>query len=256
LEHNLVDILKSCTWRITDIFVALFLMVSLFSISNASSLETDAHSTVYMEFLVDTDLSGSVMNVQFMGNASRLDSLLMLRSVNLKSRQIDQDNVLPSSSYFPEHYPYYSRFRIGNIFVGYKCNGMEFDELVSRDKGGNLVYHFEQTLDMLQTIVEAGIKPHIALTGTPFELVPSEEKLMKHKTYGCVNAPRIDFTKSQPKDRMPEWWGLQDAFFSALIKRQKRNSKLDLCYLDRTYESNAKTCTFSVASRCCQQRTS
>jgi hypothetical protein len=177
--------------------------------ANASADETVIHA----------GQRGPQMNVDFIGNATRLDTLLGLRSPATLEAVKRGAVTGPTAGFFRQRYPHYRQFRIGNLFVGYRCTALDFDELVLRGDDGRLQYRFGQTLDMLQMMLDAGIKPHLALTGTPFALVPAGETPLRHPAYGCVNAPAIDLSKAEPRDRMPEWWQLQDAFLGALEKR-------------------------------------
>lgn len=170
---------------------------------------------VALEIAVDAAAPGPIMSVELIGNASRLDTLLALRSAS------DLRGGRPASAAqaWRARFPHFKRFRIGNTFVGYRCAGLDFDEIVVRGPDGRIEYRFEQTLAMLQRLVDAGIRPHLALTGTPLALVPADEEPIRHRVYGCVNAPRIVWTGAEPRDRVPEWWALQDAFFDALVER-------------------------------------
>ena len=169
------------------------------------------------EFTVDVRQTGPAYDVDLLGNASRLPALVALASDDALTAGGAANR--PSADFFRSRYPHYKQFRVGNLFFGYGCAGMDFEELAVRANDGRIEYRFGQTLEMLQRLVAAGLKPHLALTGTPQALVPAGEAVMKHPAYGCVNAPAIDWSKAQPKERMPEWWALQDAFFKALIER-------------------------------------
>lgn len=172
-----------------------------------------------LAFQVDARQPGPVMNVEFIGNATRLDTLLGIRNAAALAAMLAAPRTAPGAEYFSARYPHYRQFRVGNVFVGYACTGSDLDELVVRGPDGRLQYRFAQTLDMLQLMLAAGIKPHLALTGTPSALVPAGEAPVKHPNYGCVNAPPMDLSRGNVRERMPEWWQLQDAFFAALIQR-------------------------------------
>ncbi|HSV68821.1 MAG TPA: hypothetical protein VLI72_01815 [Methylibium sp.] len=183
---------------------------------SAAARESAARVDAASEFSVDLRRPGPTLNLELLGNASRLPALLAVNSGALLS---SGPRSGPGPDFFRNRYPQYRQFRVGNLFFGYQCSGMDFDELAVRASDGRIEYRFGQTLDMLQTLVAAGIKPHLALTGTPRALVPPGEKPLEHPAYGCVNAPAIDWSKTQPRERMPEWWALQDAFFKALVAR-------------------------------------
>lgn len=171
------------------------------------------------EFVVDAAAPGPVMHVALIGNASRLDTLLALRSAS----DLRAGRGVPGADYFRQRFPHFEQFRIGNTLPGYACAGLDFDELVVRGADGRFEYRFEQTLLMLQRLVDAGIRPHLALTGTPLALVPAGEEPIRHEVYGCLNAPRIDWSRAEARDRVPDWWALQDAFLGALIERFGRS---------------------------------
>jgi len=196
----------------------LMLLLALSSPLFCLAQERASRSEV-LAFDVDTRQPGATLNVDFIGNATRLDTLLGLRNAASLAAARANPASAPGAEFFRSLYPHYRQFRIGNVFVGYECTASDLDELVVRRADGRLEYRFDQTLDMVQLMVSAGLKPHLALTGTPRALVPAGEALMKHPNYGCVNAPPIDLSKRSVRDRMPEWWQLQDAFFGALIQR-------------------------------------
>lgn len=169
-------------------------------------------------FDVDAGRPGPVMAVEFIGNSTRLDTLLGLRGpADLDAARAGRAG--PPPDFFRTRYPHYRQFRVGNTFLGYQCAGSDFDELVEIGKEGQVRYRFGQTLDMLQLMLKSGVKPHLALTGTPRALVPRNEKPIHHRNYGCVNAPPMDLSKGTVRERMPEWWALQDAFLGALVER-------------------------------------
>lgn len=171
-----------------------------------------------VSFEVDAGRAGAPYAVDFIGNATRLDTLLGLRDPQALAAAVAGRSG-PSKDFFRTRYPHFTSFRVGNVFVGYRCTASQFDELVERGPDGRLAYRFEQTLDMLQLMLDAGIKPHLALTGTPLALVPRGEEPVRHRSYGCVNAPPMDLSKGPVRERMPEWWALQDQFVQALFKR-------------------------------------
>ena len=110
--------------------------------------------------------------------------------------------------------------RFGSLFFGYSCMGTDapqLKELAVRNKKGQIVYQFDETIQMLEMVVRAGWKPRLGLTGTPRAMVPEDAPLLTDPAYGCSNAPAINLAKETPRERMPEWWSLQDAFFKALI---------------------------------------
>ena len=206
--------------RLALMALALSVPLSVPLAAHAQDRSQDrAQRSATLAFEVDARQPGPTMNVDFIGNATRLDTLLGVRNAAALAAMPANPRTAPAADYFRTRYPHYQQFRVGNIFVGYECTASDLDELVVRGPDGRPQYRFGQTLDMLQLMLSAGIKPHLALTGTPRALVPAGEAPLKHPNYGCVNAPPMDLSQGNVRERMPEWWQLQDAFLAALIQR-------------------------------------
>ena len=167
--------------------------------------------------LVDAGKPGPVFDIDFVGNASRLNAFLGVSS----SSEIlsDETRFATSSSkeYIQARFPYFRAIRVGNLFFGYECSGANFQELAVRGSDGKLRYQFEETIQLIDELLRSGLKPHFALTGIPKAMVPDGEAVITHPVFGCVNAPALDWSKSKPKERARDWWQLQDAFMRALI---------------------------------------
>lgn len=166
---------------------------------------------------LDTTKPGPVFNINFVGNTSRLNAFL---GVSSGSEILHDEKRFATSSskvYAQTHFPYFHAIRVGNLFFGYECTGANFQELAVRGKDGKLRYQFDETIQLIDELLRSGLKPSFALTGIPKALIPDGEAVITHPAYGCVNAPAIDWSKSEPKERARDWWQLQDAFMRALI---------------------------------------
>lgn len=168
-------------------------------------------------FSVDVKSLGPAFNVEFVGNASRLNAFLGVTTGSdlIHSKGLSADS-LPKGA-LKLHYPYARRLRIGNLFFGYECSGADFQELAVRDVTGAIHYQFSETIRLIEILLKGGLKPQLALTGMPRALVPLGEQVISHPVYGCVNAPAVDWEKTEPRERVRDWWQLQDAFMQALI---------------------------------------
>ena len=167
--------------------------------------------------LVDAGEPGPVFDIDFVGNASRLNAFL---GVSSSSEILSDETRFATSSpkeYIQARFPYFRAIRVGNLFFGYECSGADFQELAVRDSDGKFRYQFEETIQLIDELLRSGLKPHFALTGIPRAMVPNGEAVITHPAYGCVNAPELDWSKSEPKERARDWWQLQDAFMGALI---------------------------------------
>jgi len=187
---------------------------------DASASPQGAAPTV---LLVDAGNPGPVFDIDFVGNASRLNAFLGVSS----SSEILQDKTRFGTSspqeYIQARFPYFRAIRVGNLFFGYECTGTNFQELAVRDADGGFRYQFEETIQLIEELLRSGLKPHFALTGIPKAMVPDGEAVITHPVYGCVNAPTLDWSKSKPKERARDWWQLQDAFMRALIAQFGKN---------------------------------
>ena len=167
---------------------------------------------------IDTANAGAPLQLEYWGNMSRLPALVLVTdSADLERKSRDPRYVESLRKYLRARYPMFSRFRIGNLFFGYQCAGWHFKELAVRDAHGEIRYQFDETIRMLDMLVRAGFRPGLALTGLPKALLPAGEQPIAHPAYGCVNAPPIDWSRSEPRERARDWWNLQAAFFRALI---------------------------------------
>jgi hypothetical protein len=168
--------------------------------------------------LVDAGKPGPVFDLEFVGNTSRLNAFL---GVSSGSEILHDETRFATASspkeYIHTHFPNFSAIRIGNLFFGYECSGANFQEMAVRGSGGGLRYQFEETIQLIDELLRSGLKPYFALTGIPKAMVPDGEAVISHHAYGCVNAPALDWSKSEPKERVRDWWQLQDAFMRALI---------------------------------------
>ena len=185
----------------------------------APSLAWSQQGAAPTVLLVDAGNPGPVFDIDFIGNASRLNAFLGVSS----SSEIlhDETRFVTSSSkeYIQARFPYFRAIRVGNLFFGYECSGANFQELAVRGSDGKFRYQFEETIQLIEELLRSGLKPHFALTGIPKAMVPDGEAVITHPAYGCVNAPELDWSKSVPKERARDWWQLQDAFMRALIAR-------------------------------------
>jgi len=168
--------------------------------------------------LVDAGKPGPVFDMDFVGNTSRLHAFLGVSS----GSEILHDETRFATASSPKEYihtrfPNFSAIRIGNLFFGYECSGANFQELAVRGSDGRLRYQFEETIQLIDELLRSGLKPYFALTGIPKAMVSDGEAVITHPAYGCVNAPALDWSKSEPKERVRDWWQLQDAFMRALI---------------------------------------
>jgi hypothetical protein len=167
--------------------------------------------------LVDAENPGPVFDIDFVGNTSRLNAFL---GVSSSSEILPNETRFGTSSpkeYIRDRFPYFRAVRVGNLFFGYECLGANFQELAVRDADGSFRYQFEETIQLIDKLLRSGLKPHFALTGIPKAMVPDGEAVITHPARGCVNAPALDWSKSEPKERARDWWQLQDAFMRALI---------------------------------------
>jgi len=167
--------------------------------------------------LVDAGKPGPVFDIDFIGNASRLNAFL---GVSSSSEILPDETRFGTSSpkeYIQARFPHFRAIRVGNLFFGYECSGADFQELAVRDADGRFRYQFEETIQLIDELLRSGLKPHFALTGIPKAMVPDGEAVITHPAYGCVNAPALDWSRSEPKERVRDWWQLQDAFMRALI---------------------------------------
>lgn len=179
----------------------------------------EPHSSPH-EIVVVADRPGAPIAVEFTANASRLSALVgVADSADLRKKVADESYVEALRVSIRTRFPAADRVRIGNLFFGYSCAGMPLAEMANRGADGSISYEFGETLDMLELLVRTGTRPILALTGTPRVLIPEGEEPVSHPAYGCVNAPRLDLSRREPRDRAPEWWSFQTAFFSALRKR-------------------------------------
>ena len=167
--------------------------------------------------LVDAGNPGPVFDIDFVGNTSRLNAFL---GVSSSSEILHDETRFGTSSpkeYIQARFPYFRAIRIGNLFFGYECSGADFQELAVRGSDGKFRYQFEETIQLIDELLRSGLKPQFALTGIPRAMVPDGEAVITHPASGCVNAPALDWSKSEPKERARDWWQLQDAFMRALI---------------------------------------
>ena len=176
-------------------------------------------STALTVLQIDARSPGPTIDVEFVGNASRLNAFVDISSSPEIKGSSGGDEVALPDNYFRARYPYFSRLRIGNLFFGYECFGGSFQELAVREPDGAVRYQFEETLRLIEELLRGGLKPQLALTGIPKALIPVDETILSHPAYGCLNAPAFDWSKREPKERVPEWWRLQDSFIQALIAR-------------------------------------
>jgi len=167
--------------------------------------------------LVDVGKPGPVFDIDFVGNASRLNTFLGVSSSSEILLDETRFGTASPKEYVQARFPYFRAIRVGNLFFGYECSGADFQELAVRDADGRLRYKFEETIQLIDELLRSGLKPHFALTGIPKAMVPDGEAVITHPIYGCVNAPAFDWSKSKPKERVRDWWQLQDAFMRALI---------------------------------------
>jgi hypothetical protein len=167
--------------------------------------------------LVDAGNPGPVFDIDFVGNTSRLNAFLGVSSSSEILRDETRFGTASSKEYIQARFPHFRAIRIGNLFFGYECTGADFQELAVRDTDGQLRYQFEETIQLIDELLRSGLKPHFALTGIPRAMVPDGEAVITHPVNGCVNAPAFDWSKSKPKERVRDWWQLQDAFMRALI---------------------------------------
>lgn len=188
------------------------------TVAGTAAAQSPAAAVGPADLLVDTTRPGTTLHLEYWGNISRLPALVLVSdSADLERKSRDPQYVDALKRYLRARYPLFNRFRVGNLFFGYDCAGWHFKELAVRDTHGNIQYQFEETIRMLDMLVRAGIRPSLALTGLPKTLVPATEQPISHPVYGCVNAPQIDWSKTEPRDRARDWWNLQAAFFRALI---------------------------------------
>lgn len=172
------------------------------------------------QIVIAAERPGAQINVEFIGNMSRLPALVgVSSSTDLKEKLIDKGYADTLAASIRARFPASERIRVGNLFFGYSCADLPFEEMATRDASGSITYRFDETLDMLELLVRAGTRPVLALTGTPRALIPSGEKPVSHPAYGCTNAPPMDLSKPAPRERAGEWWQLQTAFFRALRER-------------------------------------
>lgn len=167
--------------------------------------------------LVDAGEPGPVFDIDFVGNASRLNTFL---GVSSGSEILHDETRFATSSpkeYIQTRFPYFRAIRVGNLFFGYECSGENFQELAVRGSDGKLRYQFEETIQLIDELLRSGLKPYFALTGIPKAMAPDGEAVITHPVYGCVNAPELDWFESEPKKRARDWWRLQDEFMRALI---------------------------------------
>jgi hypothetical protein len=168
--------------------------------------------------LVDAGKPGPVFDMEFVGNTSRLNAFL---GVSSGSEILHDETRFATASspkeYIQTHFPHFRAIRVGNLFFGYACSGLNFQELAVRGSDGRLRYQFAETIQLIDELLHSGLKPYLALTGIPKAMVPDGEAVITYPAYGCVNAPALDWSKSEPKERVGEWWQLQDAFMQALI---------------------------------------
>jgi hypothetical protein len=218
----------------TLFLLSLFSMPSMVSFAQPALIETIS---------IRADQPGPLLDVELIANASRLPALLGIRdSADLKRKAADPAYAAVLKQQLRGKYDFFKKVRVGNLFFGYRCAGWDFKELAVRDSSGAIAYQFEETITMLDLLVKVGMTPSLALTGLPMALIPVGESAVKHPAYGCVNAPRFDWSKVEPRERVPEWWSLQAAFFKAVIAHFGRDevSKWDFATWTEPYDPQRK----------------
>ena len=201
----------------TPLLAGFAIVLATLSATSASDLPPQSPQ---VEIVIAADRLGAPIAVEFIGNASRLPALVGVSdSADLEKKLRDKHYAHALRGSLRRRFAAADRIRIGNLFFGYSCAGLPFQETATRNATGSIAYQFDETIDMLELLVRAGTRPVLALTGTPRALVPDDEEPVSHSVYGCVNAPRLDLSKPEPRDRAPEWWHFQSAFFRALRER-------------------------------------
>lgn len=199
--------------------IRALIAVALAALSGAAVAMPPEVSTA-TQIVIAAEKPGAPIDVEFIGNMSRLPALVdVSSSTDLKEKLSDKGYANALGVSIRARFPASERIRIGNLFFGYSCADLPFEEMAARDASGAITYRFDETLDMLELLVRAGTRPVLALTGTPRALIPSGEEPVSHPAYGCTNAPPLDLSKPTPRERAGEWWQLQTAFFRALRER-------------------------------------
>ena len=228
LELNMIKANLSRFNSFEQFLIVIFCLMTISSCSFANKgLPEYKHKSDY-EFSIDiSHPTGHIFDIEFLANSSRLDNLV---KINNKAEMVNQLQTKPTinieKGILNLQYPYFSRVRIGNLFFGYSCinnKNPPFQEMVVKDINGNIQYNFTETIQLIEMVLNAGMKPVLALTGLPRALVPKGESAINHPVYGCTNAPTLDLNKIEPKERAYDWWLLQDAFFNELIKHFGKN---------------------------------
>jgi|GEM_PF-5076696 len=203
--------------KVSQSLVCLLCIVIAIGFAQSSDALLSPQLSDSSELIVDIHKAGPKFDIDFVGNTSRLNAFLGISS---GTEILHDDTRFPTAypkEYIQKRFPNFHAIRVGNLFFGYDCLGADFQELAVRGQDGKLRYHFEETIQLIDELLRSGLKPHFALTGLPKAMVPVGEAVISHPVYGCVNAPAFDWSKSEPKDRVREWWRLQDAFVQALI---------------------------------------
>jgi len=150
---------------------AIFTPITAWPENNRTLLQIPSTGTAN----VDVRKSGAIYDIEFVGNASRLNAFLGVSNSSEITHDETRFSTGSSKDYVQTHYPFFRAIRIGNLFFGFECLGADFKELAVLSTDGSLHYQFEETIQLIDELLRSGLKPRFALTGIPLAMVPKGE---------------------------------------------------------------------------------